>query len=307
MTGNSYFCSMKTWIIYLTPIALLTLSAWDVWGQRGLLLSEVLYQPRSGEAEYVELYNPTAMAIDLSEYMIIRWIGDSLGTRYPLPSHQVAAHDYVVLTKNALSVATAYVGTQAHKVVECNLPPYPNEGGAVVVATADGTPVERLDYSPAMHSRLLRNKAGVSLERRNFERPCNEAGNWFSAASTAGYGTPTLPNSQSTEYVAEEASFVFSSELLSPDGDGYQDELTIEYALDEGDVYASIDVYDASGHPARRLLNNALLGTHGTLQWDGRGDGGTALRQGRYLMTITLYNSQGTRQTLRRTVAIVGP
>lgn len=298
---------MKKWTKHHTLLALLMASAGGARGQSGLLLSEVLYQPRSGEAEYIELYNPTATPVDLAEYTIVRWQGDSLGTHYPLPSRQVAAHDYVVLTKDALSVTTNYAGTQASKVVECSLPPYPNEGGAVVVATADGTATERLDYSPAMHSRLLRNKAGVSLERRSFERPCNEAGNWFSAASTSGYGTPTQPNSQSTEYVAEEAGFAFSSELLSPDGDGYQDELTIEYALDDGDVYASIDVHDAAGHPVRKLLDNALLGTHGALRWNGRGEGDAPLRQGRYMMTIKLYNSQGTRQTLRRTVAIVGP
>lgn len=145
------------------------------WSQETLLLSEVMFQPRVGEAEYVELYNAGDEAVELSDYMIIRWVGDSLGTRYPLPSHRVGARDYVVLTKDAAAVA-AFPKAERQKVVECSLPPYPNEGGAVVVATADGTIAERLDYSPAMHSRLLRNKAGVSLERRSFERPCNEAG-----------------------------------------------------------------------------------------------------------------------------------
>ncbi|MBP3763059.1 MAG: lamin tail domain-containing protein [Bacteroidales bacterium] len=275
--------------------------------QGGLVLNEVLFQPRSGEAEFVELYNPTAEAISLDNYMIIRWIGDSLGTRYPLPSHAVGPRDYVVLTKDAASVAANYGGVQLQKVVECRLPTYPNDGGAVVLADAAGRVVERLDYSPAMHSRLLRNKAGVSLERRSHERPCNEATNWFSAASTVGYATPTLPNSQSAEYLAEEARFALSSDIVSPDGDGYQDDLTIDYTLDANDIYASIEVYDASGHPVRRLLNNALLGTHGSLGWDGRGDGGKALKQGRYILIINLYDLNGTRQTIRRALAVVNP
>ena len=297
---------MKTRIKYLVLMSLLALGTRGARGQGGLLLSEVMFQPRSGEAEYVEMYNSGDEAVDLAEYVIIRWQGDSLGRRYPLPSQRIASHDYVVVTKDAASVAATFPLAVQGKIVECNLPPYPNDGGAVVVADTAGMVVERLDYSPAMHSRLLRNKAGVSLERRSFERPCNEAGNWFSAASTAGYGTPTLPNSQSTEYVAEEASFVFSSELLSPDGDGYEDELRIEYMLDDGDVYASIDVYDAVGHPVRKVLDNALLGTHGTLTWDGRSEGRATLRRGRYIFIIKIYNTQGIQQTLRRTVAIVG-
>lgn len=278
-----------------------------VHAQGGLLLNELLYQPRSGEAEYVELYNPTNEAIDLADYQIIRWVNGALGTSYPLPHHTVGAKDYVVLTKDAASVTANYAGVLMGKVVECTLPPYPNVGGAVVLADAVGTVVERLDYSPAMHSLLLRNKAGVSLERRSTERPCNEASNWFSASSTAGYGTPTLPNSQSTEYLAEEADFELSSEIVSPDGDGYQDELAIDYRLEESDIHADMAIYDAGGRPVRRLLNAALLGTHGSIVWDGRGEGGSQLPQGRYVLVVKLYDLQGTRQTIRRHVSVVNP
>ena len=295
--------------MYRKMVILLTVSLIGLLsqGQNGLMLSELLYQPQSGEAEYVELYNPTAATIDLSEYMIIRWIGDSLGTRYPLPSFTVGAHSYVVLTKDAASVAENYPGTQLSRLVECRLPTYPNDGGTVVLADSSGRVVERFDYSPAMHSRLLRNKAGVSLERRTFERPCNEPSNWFSAASTSNYGTPTLPNSQSEEWLAEEASFEFSSELISPDGDDYQDELTIDYKLETSDIYATITLYEAAGHPVRRLLNNALLGSHGALLWDGRDENGNRVRSGRYVLIIKLYNREGTRQTIRRHVSVVIP
>ena len=74
--------------------------------QGSLLVSEVLFQPRSGEAEYVELYNGSSNMVELSDFMMVRWVGDSLGTRYALPQHVVAPHDYVVLTKDAASVAT---------------------------------------------------------------------------------------------------------------------------------------------------------------------------------------------------------
>ena len=210
-----------------------------------------------------------------------------------------------MLTKDAASVAANYAVRHAEKVVECQLPTYPNDGGSVIVALADGEPVERLDYSPAMHSRLLRNKAGVALERRSMERPCNEVSNWFSAASTAGYGTPGYANSQSTECLALEAGFSFSSTLLSPDGDGYQDELEVSYRIDNGELMALATVFDAQGMPVRRLLDGDLLGTHGEIRWDGHGDGGRILPMGRYVVHIVLYDGSGTRQTLRRAVSLV--
>lgn len=278
-----------------------------MFAQQGtLLVSELLFQPYSGEAEYVELYNRSDTPIELSGYHIVRWIGDSLGTHYPLPSHTVAPHDYVALTKDAASVTANYTVKFTSKLVECNLPTYPNDGGSVVLARTDSTIVDRFDYTPSMHSRLLRNKAGVALERRSFERPTDETSNWFSASSTSSYGTPGYENSQSQEYLVEESAFIFSSTLVSPDGDGYQDEITIDYQLGETEIYADVILFDVRGALVCRLLNNALLGTHGTLTWDGRGENGQNLAKGRYVLYLNLHNLHGTRQTIKRPLTVVG-
>lgn len=273
-------------------------------GQSGLTISELLYQPQSGEAEYLELYNSGDVAVELSGFHIVRWVGDSLGKHYVLPAHTVEPHGYVALTKDAASVAANYNVRYASRVVECQLPTYPNGGGSVILSTADSVVVDRFDYSDDMHSRLLRNKAGVALERRSFTRATNDAGNWFSASSTSGYGTPGYENSQSMETLVEETSFVFSSDVISPDGDGYQDDLEISYAVDDGTLMARVEVYDAKGVLLRVLLNNALLGTHGTIVWDGLGDGGKALPRGQYIVLTTIYDALGTKQILRRVVAV---
>ena len=272
--------------------------------QGTLLISELLYQPRSGEAEYVELYNSSDASVDLAAYHIVRWVGDSLGKHYPLPSYTVGSHDYVVLTKDAASVEACFTVRYKEKLMECSLPTYPNSGGSVILTSADSLIVDRFDYQPSMHSRMLRDKAGVSLERRSFERPTSEAANWFSAASTAGFGTPTAPNSQSDERLALNSDFELSSTLFSPDGDGYQDELEISYRLDASDLVGDVDLYNAAGQRVRRVLGNALMGAAGTLRWDGLDDHGTRCTSGRYLLIIKLYNTGSTVQTLRRTVSI---
>lgn len=273
--------------------------------QGTLCVNELLYQPRSGEAEYVELYNNSSSAVELADYHIVRWVGGSLDKHYPLPSHTVAAHDYVVLTKDAASVTANYTVKYANKLVECALPTYPNDGGTVVLTRTDSVVVDQFDYMPSMHSRLLRNKAGVSLERRSADLPTNAASNWFSASSTAGYGTPGYENSQSSEWIAEETSFALSASSLSPDGDGYQDEINIDYQLDSDGLMADVQVHDRSGRKVKTLLNNGLLGTHGSFSWDGRCDDGSLAPQGRYLIQITLYDTHGTRQVIRKSIAII--
>ena len=274
--------------------------------QGHLAISELLFQPHSGEAEYVELYNAGDAPVDLADYHIVRWIGDSLGRHYPLPSTTVKAHGYIVITRNAASVAANYTVKYPLLLVECSLPPYPDKGGAVILCKADGSLVERLDYSPSMHSRLLRDKAGVSLERRSFSQPANEASNWFSASSTCGYGTPGYENSQSRETLAEESAFSLSSPTLSPDGDDYEDEVVLTYTVaDEASVAARAEVYDLEGVRVRRLLNGAIIGSHGTVVWDGRDDNGKLLQPGHYLLLIQLYGMDGLHQTLRRSIAII--
>lgn len=290
--------------VFLAVVAVVMVAVGQV-GAQGLILSELLYQPHSGEAEYLELYNAGDTDVDLADYHIVRWVDDAPGKHYPLPSHTVARHDYVVLTKDAASVSANYTVKYISKVVECSLPTYPNDGGSVVLALKDSSMVEKLDYSPAMHSRLLRDKAGVALERRSFERPCNEASNWFSASSVAGYGTPGYENSQSDERLVEEAAFTFSSQLISPDGDNYQDELTVDYRMDDGSLSARAEVYDGRGMLVRRLLDGDLLGTAGSFVWDGRNAAGATVARGQYVIQITVYNHDGVRQTIRRTVAVV--
>lgn len=266
-----------------------------------LCISELLYQPRSGEAEYVELYNRSDATVNLSAYHIVRWLNGAPSTHYPLPDYTLQPHAYVALTKDAASVSANYRIENPSALVECSLPTYPNGGGSVLLALADSTVVDHLDYTPDMHSPLLRNEAGVSLERRSFDRPTNEPSNWFSASSTSGYGTPGYANSQSTELLVLESSFVLSSTVISPDGDDYQDFLQIDYVLDCTDLMADAAVFDASGQRVAQPLNAALLGTHGSFDWHPS----PSLLRGRYVLIITLYDLHGARQTIRRTVAVV--
>lgn len=271
-------------------------------GQGALCISELLYQPRSGEAEYLELYNCCDTALDLADYHVVRWLNEAPSTHYPMPAVILPPHAYVALTKDAASVMANYRVESATALIECNLPAYPNGGGTVLLArAADSMIVDRLDYSPDMHSPLLRNEAGVSLERRSFDRPTNEPSNWFSASSVCGHGTPGYANSQSTEVLALETGFSFSSSIVSPDGDDYQDFLHVDFALSRGDLMADVAVFDATGHRVAQPLNAALLGTHGTFDWHPAAD----LPRGRYLLVITLYDLHGTRQQIRRTVSLI--
>ena len=273
-----------------------------------LLISEILFNPEPGGADYVELYNNSDSTIDLGLIRLAKLDSDSSVARlYSVGnSGSIAPHDLLVITTDAAYVSSHYTVRHPDKMVEVgSMPAYNDDKGCVVIANADSTLLDRLDYSEKMHSALLHDKEGVALERRSYNTPTQQTENWYSAASTAGYGTPTAKNSQSREFLFVDNDFHTELTLFSPDGDGYNDLLDITYSLQLCDLSCNIDVYDSRGRLVKHLLRGALLGCEGVVSWDGTDNDGNSCPRGNYLIVAEAYNTSGARQSWRRRVSIV--
>lgn len=272
-----------------------------------MLVSEVLFNPPHEGCDYVELYNHSDSAIALSRLYLAKMTGDSVVRLYPIAtSGAVESHDFVVVTTDATWVKGTFPVHSPEKIVEVpTMPAYNDASGTVAISTRDTLLLDRFDYNEKMHSRLLRNREGVALERRSYDRPTQETNNWYSAASTAGFGTPTSRNSQSHEMLFVDDNFNIATPLFSPDGDGYNDLLDITWNLDECSLSANISIYDNQGRLVNKLARGALLGCQGSISWDGTNDNGNRCPRGNYLVVIEAYNESGTNQSWRRTVSLV--
>lgn|SRR5574344_27179 len=272
-----------------------------------LLVSEVLFNPKPEGADYVELYNASDTALMLDSVCLVRWNNDALQKFYPLPAGCVVApHDYVVFTTDASSVKSCYSVSYTGKLWELPaMPPYNDASGTVIVALHDSTILDRFDYTEKMHSRILHDVEGVALERRSFSVATQTPANWYSAASTAGFGTPTYRNSQSAEMLFVDNDFLFSPTIFSPDDDGYNDHLDITYRLASPCLIGNITLYDASGHTVRHLLRNAVLGTEGIASWDGIDDNGARCLRGDYIVLVEAFNENGQQQCTRKTITLI--
>lgn len=272
-----------------------------------VLISEILFNPVPEGSDYVELYIGGDNPVSLNLLRLACMDGDSVVKLFKIAdSGSVNPRDYLVVTTDAAFVIANYSVHYPAKIVEVkSMPSYNDASGCVVVCTADTLFLDRFDYEETMHSRLLRNREGVALERRSFQAATQDASNWYSAASTVGYGTPTYTNSQSHEFLFLDGAFAVSEPLFSPDGDGYNDLLDITYSLEQCDLTANVNIYDATGHLVRRLLRGALIGCSGDLTWDGADDDGNRCPRGKYVVVIEAYNENGTKQNWRRTVSLV--
>jgi hypothetical protein len=92
--------------------------------------------------------------------------------------------------------------------------------------------------------------------------------------------------------------------VFSPDNDGRDDFLMVQYELDGPGYMARIVIYDAGGRPVRHLVRNALLGMKGSWQWDGLNDQLAPLRVGPYVILTEIFNLQGKKARFKNTIVL---
>ena len=90
------------------------------------------------------------------------------------------------------------------------------------------------------------------MERIDPDGISQDEKNWHSAASTAGFGTPSYKNSQYKLLQKINATITITPKIFSPDNDGRDDIASIQYKVTEPGFMANITIYDSYGNPAGR-------------------------------------------------------
>jgi hypothetical protein len=215
---------------------------------------------------------------------------------------------YMVLTSDPDNIQSEYpLGKPENYFrMTAGTPSFGNTIDAVILLDANLSQLDRFDYSENFHLSLLRTFKGVSLERLSFTRPTNEQGNWTSAAEVVGYATPGYKNSQFAPEVQSSGSFSLQNEVFSPDNDGFDDVLLINYKLDFPGAIATVQAYDRRGRLIRNIVSNAVLATEGTISWDGTTDDRSKARIGPHIIYIDVFDTSGLTQTYKLGCVVAG-
>ncbi|GAB3166905.1 lamin tail domain-containing protein [Telluribacter humicola] len=272
-----------------------------------VVLSEILFNPRSGGVDFVEIYNRTSSYFNLKNWALGNSSAGQPATLRPLTTDDLllAPNEYLAFTTDPALVQEHYPSDRPRRLLRVpSLPSFPNTEGGVVLLDQEGRLFDRFDYQENYHSPLLGSREGVSLERMYYDRPANTPSNWHSAASTVGYATPGYANSQGVREEAQDG-FVVEPEAFTPDGDGMDDYVAISYTLSAAGQVATIRIFDLSGRLIKNLVQNQLIGTYGDVRWDGTNERGEAVRMGYYLLLIDTFDATGnTRQYKKRVVVV---
>jgi hypothetical protein len=262
-----------------------------------ILISEVLFNPVSGGSDYVEIYNNSGKEISTNRLYLASRDNKLVLTQIYLLSkskRMIFPDNYLALTKDTNGVFPWF----KIKCRECFLqmekfPSYNNDFDYVVLLDENMQVIDELFYSEKMHHLLLAEEKGISLERISFKTETNDIKNWHSASTTSGYGTPGYQNSQFEIEDIQTPKITFSPESFSPNFDGYNDEYQINFELQKPGFVANISIFDAAGRFVMKLANNEILGTSGTIVWNGEDQRGQRQNLGVYVVLVEIFNTSG--------------
>jgi hypothetical protein len=273
-----------------------------------LIINEILFNPKPNAFDYVEFYNNSNKIFDAFKLYVAN--RNSSGVISSIKALNTTAHyifpaDYIVVTEDADNLALNYLVQNPDNVfVVSSLASFSDDEGDVVLLNFQGEVVDEVKYKDDWHFKLIDNDEGVALERIDPAGASQDETNWHSAASTAGYGTPTYKNSQYKQPPGVNATIDVLPKVFSPDNDGFDDIATIQYKIGEPGYVASITIFDAAGRSVRNLVRNGTLALSGYWNWDGLDDKGNKLPVGTYILFTEIFNLQGKKNKFKNTVVL---
>jgi len=274
-----------------------------------LVINEILSDPNTGGVDFVEIYNRSNKVIDLKTVQLSEF--DTL-VGVPVNPNAISTDgylmfpgDYLVLSENGNAVKSQYSTTNPEAFLDMNIPAMSIASGTLCL-NAGFTVVDHFTYYEDMQFPLLNSSKGVTLERIDFERPTNDRTNWHSAAQGVGYGTPAYKNSQYNDAVEADNAIEITPEIFSPDEDGINDIVSINYHFDTPGFVGNITIYDSKGRLVKYLVRSELLGINGTFSWDGINEEREKAHLGIYIIFTEVFDLSGKVKRYKKTCVLAG-
>jgi hypothetical protein len=273
-----------------------------------LRINEILFDPKKDGADYVEILNLGPGILDASTLLLGPSSAASQSYNLRKGSEKpflLFPGDHSVFTQDTGSLFRTHAAVDEKLTLEMRtLPVLPDDSGSLVVMDASGRELDAFRYHARMHHPLLYDREGVALERVDPRAPTQDPFNWHSAASDAGYGSPTRRNSQFLAPDSLDGGVSLHPETLSPDMDGFDDLMTVTYHFSESGHTASLDVYDNYGRRVKTIARNTLCGTRGYFRWNGLDERNVRLPSGPYYMVMETIDRKGAKRVWRRPLVI---
>lgn len=293
-----------------------------------LVINEIMFDPISsttqnpaGQSEYIEIYNRRnhTIFIDGIHLRNEEVYSPSVSIMEPSESgiHWVPENGYLLLYPENANTGFHSSRVAQYFDISFEFEPFairfqrstlslPLSGRKIVLSNSDREVIDQVHYQPEWHNPNLIDTRGLSLERVNPYLSSNDPDNWSSSATSKG-GTPGYKNSlfQLPEQKTDEYGITLEPNPFSPSGDGNNDNLYVNYKLEEPDYLVRVRIFDRYGRLVRNLAESYPAGPEGSLIWDGRTEQGQNNRIGIYIVVFEAFNSTTGRKRVYRETAVL--
>ena len=260
---------------------------------KDLRITEILFDPFSGGTDFIELYNDSDKFLNL-EGLVIENIDKDESKTIP-QEVLLLPGEYICFTEDKDFLIATYPNASPERIIEIDLPSWNNEDGNASIShpSASVDFIDQFDYREDLHFALIDDTEGVSLERISISIDTQLDDNWHSASSASGFATPGSANSNAVVSSNSEDELSLTTKLFSPNDDGKDDFLIINFNLDKVGFVANIKIFDDEGFERKQLTSNSLLGRTGFVTWDGTNEEGNISEIGMYIVVAELFHPDG--------------
>jgi hypothetical protein len=271
-----------------------------------LLINEILFNPKTGGVDFVEVFNNSDKYISLKKWSLANMEDQAAVNPKEIENQNLvfAPKSFLVFTTDLAVLKAHYPRTIEDVCVTATLPPLSDDEGSIALVDSIGNIIDHFSYRDDYHVIFLKDKDGVSLERVSLTTNTNDANNWRSASQQENFATPGYKNSASSDGSASADGDIWADpEIFSPQVPP-NDFTRISYRFNQSGYVANATILDQQGREIKTLANNEVLGTEGFFRWDGdREDGGRA-RAGYYIAWVEVFNANGQVTTFRKRVMV---
>ncbi len=155
-----------------------------------IVINEIMYRPSTGEAEWIELYNPENEPVNIKQ-----WQFSDAHTEIRINLSDsviyVPNQDFLIIAEDS-AIFHGFPNIPSKILIPSQgFPALNNSGDLICIYDLIGTIIDRVNYAPTWGS-----ETGISLERKLWNRDSNDPLNWSLSKNSEG-GTPGFRNSVS--------------------------------------------------------------------------------------------------------------